>query len=362
MFKLKRIGIGGDRINILTSFMANRKQRVTKDGVCSEGADVQAGVPQGSILGPILFLVYINDLFDVVTSDIRIFADDTFIFRVVDPSSTEDLNNDLKNITEWAHQWKMLFNPDMTKQAVEVVFSKKVLATQFEQLDFNGIPSKQQDETLHLGLMMDRKLNFESHIEGKLTKANSGLGVMVLMKKWVPSWVLENIYITKVRPHLEYCDIVYHTASPANELTPIFRVFSSRTPLQKIETIQYRAARIVTGAWYGTDKKKLYDNLGWESLEDRRTMRKLCVLHSTIENKYPRYLSAIVENQQLPTARQRETRALLPIVGGRQFSQTFFPSTIKDWNNLRPEIRKIRSSTKFKKTLLNQIRGKKDSV
>ena len=147
-------------------------------------------MPQGSILGPILFLVYINDLFDVVTSDIRIFADDTFIFRVVDPNSTEDLNNDLKNITEWAYQWKMLFNPDMTKQAVEVVFSKKVLATQFEQLDFNGIPSKQQDETLHLGLMMDRKLNFESHIEGKLTKASSGLGVMVLLKKWVPLWVL----------------------------------------------------------------------------------------------------------------------------------------------------------------------------
>ena len=160
---------------------------------------------------------------------------------------------------------------------------------------------------------------------------------------------------------MEYCDIVYHTASPANELTPIFRVFSSRTPLQKIETIQYRAARIVTGAWYGTDKKKLYDNLGWESLEDRRTMRKLCVLHSTIENKYPRYLSAIVENQQLPTARQRETRALRPLVGGLQLSQTFFPSTIRDWNNLSPEIRKIRSSTKFKKTLLNQIREKKDS-
>ena len=176
------------------------------------------------------------------------------------------------------------------------------------------------------------------------------------MKKWVPSWVLENIYITKVRPHLEYCDIVYRIASPANELTPIFRVFSNRTPLQKIETIQYRAARIVTGAWYGTDKNKLYDNLGWESLEDRRTMRKLCVLHTTIENKYPRYLSAIVEKQQhLATVRQREDRVLRPFVCGLQFRQTFFPSTISDWNNLSPEIRKITSSTKFKKTLLNQI-------
>jgi hypothetical protein len=76
----------------------------------------------------------------------------------------------------------MLFNPDMTKQAVEVVFSKSVQATEFEPLDFNGIPSKQEEETLHLGLLLDRKLNFESHVEEKLTKARSGLGVMQLLK------------------------------------------------------------------------------------------------------------------------------------------------------------------------------------
>ena len=98
-------------INILTNLLAKWKQRVTMDGVCSEWADVK---------GPIRFLVYINGL-----SDIRIFADDTFIFRVVDPTSTAVLNNDLRNITAWALQWKMLFNPDMSKQAVEVIFSLK---------------------------------------------------------------------------------------------------------------------------------------------------------------------------------------------------------------------------------------------
>ena len=100
-------------------------QRVTLDGVCSEWANIEAGVPQGSILGPILFLVYINDIVEMVSSDINFFADDTLIFRIVDQNSTEALNKDFKKITDWAYQWKMLFNPDITKQAVELVFSNK---------------------------------------------------------------------------------------------------------------------------------------------------------------------------------------------------------------------------------------------
>ena len=95
IFKLKRIGIEDDAINILSSFLAGRQQRVVIDGKTSEWTSIESGVPQGSILGPLLFLVYINDLIDVVESDIRIFADDTFIFRVVDPSSTDALNRDL---------------------------------------------------------------------------------------------------------------------------------------------------------------------------------------------------------------------------------------------------------------------------
>ena len=109
-------------INILASVLEYREQRVAMDGVCSQWAGISAGVPQGSILGPILFLVYIYDLTEVVSSDIRIFADDTFIFRVVDQNSTDVLNDDLRKISVWANQWKMLFNPDITKQAVEVVF------------------------------------------------------------------------------------------------------------------------------------------------------------------------------------------------------------------------------------------------
>ena len=138
-------------LNIIKSFLLNRKQRVTIDGKYSEWANVQAGVPQGSILGPILFLIFINDLTELVESDIKIFADDTFIFRIVDQFSSEILNRDLNKITAWAWQWKLVFNPDISKQAVEIVFSTKKIKSILVPLIFNNIPVKRVEETKHLG-------------------------------------------------------------------------------------------------------------------------------------------------------------------------------------------------------------------
>ena len=90
-------------------------------------ANAEAGVPQGSILGPLLFLIYINDLSDILASNPKLFADDTSLFSVVKnvDASNIDLNNDLKKIGEWVFQWKMRFNHDPTKQAQELIFLAK---------------------------------------------------------------------------------------------------------------------------------------------------------------------------------------------------------------------------------------------
>ena len=95
------------------------------DGQFSDWTGIESGLPQDSILGPIRFLIYINELIQIVDYNIKVFADDTFIFRIADQNSTEILTNDLNKITTWAHEWKMVFNPDISKQAVEVVFSSR---------------------------------------------------------------------------------------------------------------------------------------------------------------------------------------------------------------------------------------------
>ena len=108
----------GDLINILNDFLTNRKQRVVLNGQCSSWVDIRAGVPQGSILGPLLFLIYVNDLPNGLKSKFKLFADDTSLFSVAYglKISASDINSDLKLISDWALLWKTSFNPDPSKQ------------------------------------------------------------------------------------------------------------------------------------------------------------------------------------------------------------------------------------------------------
>ena len=128
LFKLQQNGISGSLLNLFQNYLNDRKQPVVLNGSFSEFTIIESGVPQGSILGPLLFLIYINDLETNIKSNIIFFADDTMLYSIVkDPNlSAIDLNHDLDVINKWAHQWKFEFNPDTLKQATEVfIFLEK---------------------------------------------------------------------------------------------------------------------------------------------------------------------------------------------------------------------------------------------
>jgi len=363
LYKLKQIGLEGDMINILCSFLSDRKQRVVMDGKLSNWADTEAGVPQGSILGPILFLVYINDLIECVDSQIRIFADDTFLFRVVNSNenSTTKLNEDLEKVKQWAHKWKMVFNPDITKQAVEVIFSRKQTPSQFDPLVFNGIPVKQVEETKHLGMILDSKLNFKKHILDKLAKANQGLGVMKQLCKWVPRRTLDQIYKLFIRPHLDYADIVYDVAKL--DKTCIFPNSTSCPLMEEIEQIQYKAALIVTGAWQGTSREKIYNDLGWEFLQNRRSARKLCLLYEVQKKNFPLYLAKVLDPLKYNINSRFYNRFILKLMHFRTnfVKATCLPAAIRDWNSLDITIKTSVSKMAFKYKIFKQIRPPKKS-
>ena len=135
---------------------------------------IESGVAQGSVLGPLSFLVYINDLEINIKSKIKFFADDTMLFSVVhDPDLTaKDLNLDLNTIKNWAYQWKMSFNPDPSKQAVEILFSQKKPSVLHPPIYFNDNIVLRKDAHKHLGITLDSKLTFSDHITEKMRITN----------------------------------------------------------------------------------------------------------------------------------------------------------------------------------------------
>ena len=264
LYKLEQNGIKGLLLNILKDFLKSRKQRVVLNGQHSSWSDVLAGVPQGSILDPLLFLIYINDLSDDLNCNPKLFADDTSLFSTVYNinDTTNTLNNDLNKITEWAHQWKMSFNPDISKKAHEVVFSRKRSLASHPSLTFNNIPVAQTSSQKHLGMHLDKKLNFEEHLSKVETKVNKSVGIIRKLQNVLPRSPLLTVYKSFIRPLLDFGNIIYDKAF-------------NESFHQKLESLQYNAALAITGAIKGFSTEKLYEELGLESLKSRRWYRKM---------------------------------------------------------------------------------------
>ena len=136
------------------------------NGQVSAWASVNAGVPKGSILGPLFFLIYIIDLADNLSSNVKLFADDTSLLSVTHDVnvSARELNDDLRKISNWAFQWKMSFNPDVNKQAQEIIFSWKIKSNIHPPLVFSNNIVSQANSQNHLGITLDFKLTFEEHL------------------------------------------------------------------------------------------------------------------------------------------------------------------------------------------------------
>ena len=241
IFKLQQNGISDDLLNILSDFLRNRKQRVMFNGQSFSWTNVNAEVPQGSILGPLLFLIYINDLPDGLSSNAKLFSDDTSLFSVVHDINTFaiELNSDLKKTNDWAIQWKMTFNPHRSKQAQEIIFSIKLKKMTQPRLLFNNNNVSQVTFQTHLGFILDVNLTFEEHLKNVLNKTNKAIGLLKKLSNLLPRQALVTVYKACIRPHLDYGDVLYD-----QDFNNSFHT--------KVESIQYNACLAITRAIRGT--------------------------------------------------------------------------------------------------------------
>ena len=180
LYKPKSMGMSGEPYNLLENYLSNRFQSVLLNAQASSWIPVLAGVPQGSVLGPLHFLIYINDLSNELKSNAKLFADDTSLFAIVKDKnkSANMLSNDLRRISKWVYNWKMLSNPDPRKPAQEVVFSRKKKLQSHPIICPNQIEVERASYLKHLGILLDEKLNLKQNIDSVILKISKGIPVL----------------------------------------------------------------------------------------------------------------------------------------------------------------------------------------
>ena len=312
--KLQSYGIESKLLDLLKHYLSNRKQRVVLNGVTSSWKPIKSGVPQGSVLGPLLFLIFINYLPDNLVCNPKLFADDVSLNAVMydNKTCTNNLRDDLNRLYEWTNKWKMTFNPDPTKPAEKVIFTNRK-STSYETVSYSGVDIKPVESHKHLGFILDSKMSYTGHIDSKIAKANQGIGIIKRLYKYLPRKSLVQIYLSYIRPHLDYCDVIYHK--------PMYDDFSSKNysergksdPVHtnfaftnKLESVQYNAALAITGCIRGTNRETLYSELGLTSLYDRRRFHRLTLYYKILNQLTPEYLKCFISD---PIRRSFSTRS-----------------------------------------------------
>ena len=262
-YKLKQSGISGNLLDTITDFLNSRKQRVTLNGQFSSWTSTGALVPQGSILGPLLFLIYINDLFDDLITNIKLYADDTFLF-----SEVHDVNISGNNLMTGQHNGKWVLILIQVNKLKKYIFQETaVLNRHHNSIYFNH----------NLVLQVPS----QKHLDNITSKADKSIRLLRKLQAVLLRPSLVTIYKAFIKLHLGY-GILYMIKHTKNHF------------IKKLEPIQYNATLSITGAIRGTSREKLYQELGLESLQKRRWYRKLCYLFKILKGQSPDYLSKIL--------------------------------------------------------------------
>jgi hypothetical protein len=314
---LRRTVIGGNVLNWIKVWLSNRRQKVCIDGEFSNWASVTSGVPQGSVLGPVLFLIYINDIDDQLLSKVEKFADDTKMGKGVSTvEGVQQLEEDLLKLGNWANDWQMSFNTDKC--------SVIHLGSDNPKHQYSLCGSVLRESTIErdLGIMVDSSMKFTEQCNMAIKNANSTLGLIRRTIKCKSKLIIINLYKALVRPKLDYCVQAWRPYLKKN--------------IDNIEKIQHRATKMIEGCKHLKYEERLIFT-GLTTLEERRTRGDLIEVFKMIKglNKSDfRNFFTLAQNSRTRGHRFKllKTRSRLDI--RKHF---FSQRVVNEWNAL-PEI------------------------
>ena len=339
--KMVSYGVEGNALQWFDSYLSNRQQRTLINDSLSEPKLVTCGVPQGSIIGPLLFILYINDLPDrILHCEIFLYADDTALYYAADNSHIiEDvLNTEMQNVSDWFMTNKLTLNSKKTKVMIFGT-SKRLKALPPLNIRCGNDQIEQVSVFKYLGILLDSTLSFSEHIDYVCKKVNMRLSVLGRTRKYLSVKTSLMLYKSLVMPYFDYCDTLWDCCSCQLK--------------QKLQILQNRALRIINKADRRTHISDLHNMSKILTLEQRRKYHTHVFMYKALNNLCPDYISSkfcYSSNIHQHSTRSASSNSLhIPRINLNVGKSRISYRGAISWNSLPPEIRQAPTLRLFKK-------------
>ena len=340
--KLGQLGIGGPFLNILKEFLTNRKQRVVVNGHHGDWRSVVSGVPQGSVLGPLLFILFTQDMWMGLENELIAYADDATLLAVIPSpnhrrSVSESLNRDLAKISDWCKFWGMKLNATKTQSLI--ISRSRTLVPNHPDLSIDDVVLQTCASFKILGIMFDNKFTFEQHIRSVSSSVAQKIGLLrKSFKIFGDPSILKKSFNSFILPCLEYCAPAWSSAADSHLKLLDRNVRSCKFLVPDLEV----------------------------DLGHRRVVSSLCMLHKILHNESHPLHSELPDSFQPARftryALRANTRAFREVrCNTNQYKRSFIPAAARLWNLLPTHIVESRDLQKFK-TGVNDFFKRRDQV
>ena len=341
LYKLKLHHFSEHSLSLFQSYLSNRNQVVKHGNLFSTPKTVESGVPQGSILGPTLFLIYINDIqLTLSKSNIDLYADDSTL-SVAGSCISEiqtKLQSDINSVLKWCSINNMLINPNKTK--CMLIGNNKKINTDSLNLNINGMCIENVESHKVLGLHIDKNLKWKTHINKTCSKINSKLALLRRITYFLTFDMKKLFYSSYILSHFDYACTLWGWAAKKDIL--------------KISILQKRAAKIILQKPMRTPSKELFSELNWLTFDNRCKYHAAIVVYKCMHNMAPDYLKDIVTfcSNSKYMLRSTTNKDLITNKPNSLFIKKSFSFMCKEiWNALPPSLRSTSTITYFKHNL-----------